>query len=186
MTDQIRTWKVRRRYFANKTAVDAITGARNVYRNIQPEQDVSGAFGNGWKGVYRWCEMNSDLIPLLFSDIDPCLDLLIIQMDGDVARKEKEVHCLCAGTECEMKGQIRIFGEADYGKTTLVGYLLSRAENLDMDKVEDRLKAKFGSNYDEGLLYSSLISETGLGRGSPGDGGIITRAVLLRLPGRWK
>ena len=36
-----------------KTAVDAVTGERNIYRNIQPEQDVSGEFGNGWKGVYR-------------------------------------------------------------------------------------------------------------------------------------
>ena len=88
-----------------KTAVDAVTGERNIYRNIQPEQDVSGEFGNGWKGVYRWCETNSELIPALFSDIVPCLDLLIIQMDGDVARKEKEVHCLCTGTECEKKGQ---------------------------------------------------------------------------------
>ena len=34
---------------ALKTAVDTITGERNVYRYIQPEQDVSGEFGNGWK-----------------------------------------------------------------------------------------------------------------------------------------
>lgn len=58
-----------------------------------------------------------------------------------------------------MKNKVVFFGEADYGKTTLVGFLLSKAENLDMDKVEERLKAKFGSNYDEGLLYSSLINE---------------------------
>ena len=58
-----------------------------------------------------------------------------------------------------MKNKVVFFGEADYGKTTLVGYLLSKAENLDMDKVEKRVQAKLGSNYDEGLLYSSLINE---------------------------
>ena len=88
-----------------KTVIDTITEEKNIYRFIQPEQDVSGQFGNGWKGVYRWCETNAELIPALFTDIVPCLDLLIIQMDGDVARKEKEVHCLCTSTECEQKRQ---------------------------------------------------------------------------------
>lgn len=30
----------------------------------------------------------------------------IVQMDGDVSRKEKEVHCLCEKTECEWKGKV--------------------------------------------------------------------------------
>lgn len=58
-----------------------------------------------------------------------------------------------------VKNKVVFFGEADYGKTTLIGYMLSKAENLDMDRVERRLKEKLGNNYDEGLLYSSLINE---------------------------
>ena len=50
-----------------KAAINRITGERHIYRNIQPEQDMLGEFGNGWKGVYRWCETNADLIPALFS-----------------------------------------------------------------------------------------------------------------------
>ncbi len=73
-----------------KAAINRITGERHIYRNIQPEQDMRGEFGNGWKGVYRWCETSAELIPALFSAISPALDLLIVQMDGDVGRKEKE------------------------------------------------------------------------------------------------
>ena len=83
-----------------KAAINRITGESHVYRNIQPEQDMRGEFGNGWKGVYRWCEKNAALIPALFSEISPALDLLVIQMDGDVARKEKEIHCHCESTIC--------------------------------------------------------------------------------------
>ena len=86
-----------------KAAINRITGERHIYRNIQPEQDMLGEFGNGWKGVYRWCETNADLIPALFSAISPALDLLIVQMDADVGRKEKEVHCRCESTACPDK-----------------------------------------------------------------------------------
>lgn len=89
-----------------KAAINRITGERHIYRNIQPEQDMLGEFGNGWKGVYRWCETNADLIPALFTAISPALDLLIIQMDGDVGRKEKEVHCRCDSTVCPDKNDV--------------------------------------------------------------------------------
>ena len=54
-----------------KAAISRITGERHIYRNIQPEQDMLGEFGNGWKGVYRWCETNADLIPALFTELSP-------------------------------------------------------------------------------------------------------------------
>ena len=54
-----------------KTAIDRITGEKNIYRRIQPEQDMRGEYGNGWKGVYRWCEANAAYIPALFSGISP-------------------------------------------------------------------------------------------------------------------
>ncbi len=89
-----------------KAAINKITGESHVYRNIQPEQDMTGEFGNGWKGVYRWCETNAELIPALFSAFSPALDLLVIQMDGDVSRKEKEVHCFCESTVCPDKNGV--------------------------------------------------------------------------------
>lgn len=58
-----------------------------------------------------------------------------------------------------MKNKVVFFGEADYGKTTVIGYILSVAENLNMDKIDMRLREKLGKRYDEGLLYSSLINE---------------------------
>lgn len=88
---------------AIRTVIDRLTGEKNIYRYIQPEQDARGEFGNGWKGVYRWCENNAELIPALFSQIMPRFDALIIHMDGDVSRKEKEVHCKCGSTECDHK-----------------------------------------------------------------------------------
>ena len=41
----------------------------------------------------------------LMRAVEPSLDLLIIQMDGDVSRKEKIAHCLCNATKCEYKGK---------------------------------------------------------------------------------
>lgn len=88
---------------AIRTVIDKLTGDKNIYRYIQPEQDAKGEFGNGWKGVYRWCENNADLIPALFTQITPHFDALVIHMDGDVSRKEKEVHCKCDSTDCDHK-----------------------------------------------------------------------------------
>ena len=37
--------------------------------------------------------------------IQPRIDIVVVQMDGDVVRKEREVHCLCASTVCNEKGK---------------------------------------------------------------------------------
>lgn len=91
-------------YILLKGIVDQITKGDNAYVQLQPEDDLTGEYGNGWKGVWKWCIDHSEIIEKLMKDITPQLDLLIIQMDGDVARKEKEVHCSCQNTECELKG----------------------------------------------------------------------------------
>jgi len=36
-----------------KAAIDRITGEENRYLSLQPEPDMMGRFGNGWKGVWR-------------------------------------------------------------------------------------------------------------------------------------
>ena len=92
-------------YMVLKTVIDKITGEDNKYLALQPEQDMLGRYGNGWKGVWRWCKETESLTALM-NGINPRMDIIVIQMDGDVIRKEKEVHCLCDSTECEEKGKI--------------------------------------------------------------------------------
>ena len=84
-------------YMVLKTVIDKITGEDNKYLALQPEQDMLGRYGNGWKGVWRWCKETESLTALM-NGINPRMDIIVIQMDGDVVRKEKEVHCLCDST----------------------------------------------------------------------------------------
>ena len=91
-------------YIILKELVDKISGENNYYVLLQPESDLTGQYGNGWKGVWKWCVDNAPIKERLMKDIEPALDLLIIQIDGDVSRKEKAAHCWCETTECRYKG----------------------------------------------------------------------------------
>lgn len=91
-------------YLVLKAVIDKITGEANRYLSLQPERDMLGRFGNGWKGVWRWCE-ETESVNTLMKEVRPQIDAIVIQMDGDVVRKEKEVHCLCSTTVCEIKGK---------------------------------------------------------------------------------
>ena len=91
-------------YLVLKAVIDKITGEENRYLPLQPEPDMLGRYGNGWKGVWRWCK-ETESIGMLMHEIQPNIDAIIIQMDGDVIRKEKEVHCQCKATICEHKGK---------------------------------------------------------------------------------
>lgn len=64
---------------------------------------MSGRYGNGWKGVWKWCMDHAEALEEYRTAVSPRLDLIIIQMDGDVARKEKEIHCSCETTICQWK-----------------------------------------------------------------------------------
>ena len=88
-----------------KAAIDRITGEENRYLSLQPEPDMMGRFGNGWKGVWRWCKETAS-INMLMQEVQPAIDAIVIQMDGDVIRKEKEAHCLCKSTACEDKRKV--------------------------------------------------------------------------------
>lgn len=90
-------------YMVIKEVIDHITGEANEYRRLQPEPDMAGRFGNGWKGVWKWCETNSGVLDKVLHEVIPQLDLLVIQMDADVSRKEREVHCLCGSVECKVR-----------------------------------------------------------------------------------
>lgn len=91
-------------YIVLKRVIDKITGEDNKYYLLQPEPDLTGAYGNGWKGIWKWCMDNGPIKVKLMKDIQPALDVLVIQMDGDVSRKEKPVHCGCSLISCEFKG----------------------------------------------------------------------------------
>lgn len=67
---------------------------------LQPEASLDGENGNGWKGVWTWCLKNGETLDQYMQGAFPKIDMIIIQMDGDVFRKEKEVHCACYANEC--------------------------------------------------------------------------------------
>ncbi len=58
------------------------------------KNQYAGRYGNGWKGVWRWCK-ETESIRMLIQEVQPGIDAVVIRMDGDVLRKEKEDHCLC-------------------------------------------------------------------------------------------
>lgn len=90
-------------YLVLTMLIDSITGEENRYLHLQPEPDMMGRYGNGWKGVWKWCKETAPL-DVIIDSIQPRIDIVVIQMDGDVVRKEKEVHCLCDSTVCDEKG----------------------------------------------------------------------------------
>lgn len=87
-----------------RSVIDTITGEKNEYRRIQPEQNVCGQYGNGWKGVWKWCQNHSEILAQYMKDAQPVLDFLVVQLDGDVSRKEKPVHCKCDSIKCDFRG----------------------------------------------------------------------------------
>lgn len=90
-------------YIILKKVIDLITNETNYYVQLQPEPDLTGQYGNGWKGVWKWCCDNADIRKQLMKDITPRLDFLVVQMDGDVSRKEKSAHCSCPSVKCPYK-----------------------------------------------------------------------------------
>lgn len=91
-------------YIILSKIIDTITEERNEYVQLQPEPSLTGQYGNGWKGVLKWCIDNAEIKKQLMEEVTPVLDFLVIQLDGDVSRKEKPAHCLCEATVCQYKG----------------------------------------------------------------------------------
>ena len=60
-----------------KTVIDKINCTENKYLSLQPEADLLGKYGNGWKGVWRWCKEIENL-GLLMDGIQPHIDLIVI------------------------------------------------------------------------------------------------------------
>ena len=47
-------------YIILRDIIDTITGENHYYMQLQPEPDLIGKYGNGWKGVWRWCHEHAD------------------------------------------------------------------------------------------------------------------------------
>ena len=90
-------------YIILKNVINLITGDTNYFVLLQPEPDLRGQYGNGWKGVWKWCHDYASIRMQLMDKIQPALDFLVIQMDGDVSRKEKVSHCGCGPVKCPSK-----------------------------------------------------------------------------------
>ena len=90
-------------YIILKNVINLITGDTNYFVLLQPEPDLRGQYGNGWKGVWKWCHDHASIRMQLMDKIQPALDFLVIQMDGDVSRKEKVSHCGCGSVKCPSK-----------------------------------------------------------------------------------
>ena len=99
-------WEGPTDYIMLKGIVDSITKEEHQYFQLQPEDNLMGEYGNGWKGVWKWCMDHGGILDRYMTEITPQLDFLIVQLDGDVARKEREVHCLCKSTVCERSGTV--------------------------------------------------------------------------------
>jgi len=91
-------------YVILQGVIDGITSEKNRYMPIQPEPDACGRYMNGWKGVLKWCGEHAGILPQYMKDMQPALDLLVVQLDGDVSRKDKPVHCGCGCVQCERRG----------------------------------------------------------------------------------
>ena len=79
------------------------TGEKFNFQQLQPEPNVVSEYGCGWNGVWKWCEQNAENLPEYMLAITPQIDLLIIHLDGDVSRCEKQIHCSCQQGACEMQ-----------------------------------------------------------------------------------
>lgn len=91
-------------YILLQSVTDYVLGNNNHYKLLQPEPNLMGEYGNGWKGVWKWCADNALIKGQIMKEIEPRLDFLIVQMDGDVSRKERISHCWCDSNVCALKG----------------------------------------------------------------------------------
>ena len=83
------------------------------YRYLQPDKSLNSANFNGWKGVLRWCRRDFQRVIRNNQAMEPSIDLIIIQMDGDVSRdeKNKQSHCICENTVCAGREQYTLNGK---------------------------------------------------------------------------
>jgi len=82
------------------------------YRYLQPDVSLKSSNYNGWKGVLRWCRKDYGLISESKEFLNVGLDLIIIQIDGDVSRdyNNKQSHCNCIEFDCAERNSLNTTG----------------------------------------------------------------------------
>lgn len=58
-----------------------------------------------------------------------------------------------------MKKNVVFYGNANQGKSTLIGHIISTYHKFDLDKFEKYFKAEFGTAYNPALLYTWIINK---------------------------
>ncbi len=78
----------------------------NEVRELQPEGGGNCKNYTGWKGVLRWCYKDWRVLEMLYGKGN-LFDMLIIQLDGDVSRSEKnrQSHCGCSVKNCDERAK---------------------------------------------------------------------------------
>lgn len=85
-------------------AIDFFLDGEVNYLWLQPNPDFGTDLGAGWKGVIHWCQEYSEFLYDYLNGMTPKVDFLIVQMDADVARSEKEIFCYNVKTNCDGQG----------------------------------------------------------------------------------
>jgi len=57
-----------------------------------------------------------------------------------------------------MKPKIVFFGGADYGKSTIIGYLYAKSHNINMDIIEKKIIEEVGAKYKPDYLFPYLVN----------------------------
>ena len=82
-------------------SIDFFLAGEVNYLWLQPNPDFGTDLGAGWKGVIHWCQEYSEFLYDYLNGMTPKVDFLIVQMDADVARSEKEIFCYNVKTNCD-------------------------------------------------------------------------------------
>ncbi|MBQ9008517.1 MAG: hypothetical protein IJ088_04205 [Clostridia bacterium] len=79
------------------------------YRYLQPDVTLMSDNYNGWKDVLRWCRKDYAAVCSSTECLKYGMDLIIVQIDGDVSRKRdsKQSHCNCVNCDCPEREHYR-------------------------------------------------------------------------------
>ena len=90
MTQPARLWKIGvvsegpTDFLVLKAVIGELLGEQPVeFRRIHPDEIMISPFGNGWRGVQRWCQEYGPTLESFMRDIpSDMLDLLVVHVDG--------------------------------------------------------------------------------------------------------
>jgi hypothetical protein len=69
-------------YMILRGIIDKITNENNYYVQLQPEPDLTGKYGNGWKGVWKWCNDHGRILKSYMKDVTHVWTFLLYRSMG--------------------------------------------------------------------------------------------------------